>query len=539
MMKALIIILLVVALFAPATQVAALHSSQHDPSQSLTMIPYSIDAFRFQISQGTSIELNVTSTSSVGVYFLNSSQYKSFNGIEIRGAIFSATGKIVNSIVGPLSAGPYYLIIDNNITGTAALVNFSYSFLPVYVYGSHSSLPAPVGIADYGVLNSSGYLYPYRVVYSRIDGYAEIYSIEAYNSTPPKGISPYGADLQMNSVLQVVTGEGVQDYLVQNTANFITNTDVISYVDNVWNLTGPISQLSTVSGRGKVMQFGGSEVYTYSTLYNLFSLPLHLHLVTAVSRSEAGIDVGLGYVSSGEIHWYDNVTMPENGSAHFLVSGYSTTPQGEFYDAELVFGGQGSGEVTNFNEINSTLFMTYTMENGTVTVPRMLYGFGSNTGEMADNMESYMANGKVYVTQGRGNFRPLGSPLSALYTVKFTESGLPNGTEWSVSLQGITERSFNNTILFKGIVPGQHSYSVQSGNSNYTPYNSTGSLYASGATSVPVRFQGKALAISGITPAIAIAVAVVVVAAAGIIAWRHGRKAKGSPITFSLMHREI
>jgi thermopsin len=58
----------------------------------------------------------------------------------------------------PLNTGTYYLVVLNNVSDTPIIVNVSYSLTPVGVYYDRSSLPAPIGIADYGVYNISGTL---------------------------------------------------------------------------------------------------------------------------------------------------------------------------------------------------------------------------------------------------------------------------------------------------------------------------------------------------------------------------------------------
>ncbi|MGC8630771.1 MAG: DUF7619 domain-containing protein, partial [Thermoplasmata archaeon] len=65
------------------------------------------------------------------------------------------------------------------------------------------------------------------------------------------------------------------------------------------------------------------------------------------------------------------------------------------------------------------------------------------------------------------------------YTITFTESGLPSGTSWSVTLNGSTESSTTNTITFTK-PNGTYSYTIGSIN-NYTVYPSSGTITVKGA----------------------------------------------------------
>jgi len=68
-------------------------------------------------------------------------------------------------------------------------------------------------------------------------------------------------------------------------------------------------------------------------------------------------------------------------------------------------------------------------------------------------------------------------PLS-IYTVNFHENGLESGTEWSVTLNGITKESINDTISFI-VGNGTYSYSVEVP-TGYSLTNSSGIVNVSG-----------------------------------------------------------
>ena len=83
------------------------------------------------------------------------------------------------------------------------------------------------------------------------------------------------------------------------------------------------------------------------------------------------------------------------------------------------------------------------------------------------------------------------SPAASLpqyYNVTFTETGLPSGTSWSVTLNGQTESSTTSTIVFTGLSNGTYSYTVSSV-SGYTLSPSSGSINIHGSnTSKSITF---------------------------------------------------
>ncbi|MGC8580680.1 MAG: hypothetical protein ACP5MB_11605, partial [bacterium] len=72
--------------------------------------------------------------------------------------------------------------------------------------------------------------------------------------------------------------------------------------------------------------------------------------------------------------------------------------------------------------------------------------------------------------------------FSQLKAVTFTESGLPTGASWSVTLNGVTKTSTNSTITFM-VPPGNYTYTI-SYPSGYKASQSTGTVSVS-ASSAP------------------------------------------------------
>jgi thermopsin len=361
---------------------------------------------------GMNVTFSVYCNTSVNVYIMNGEQLSAFEEGLLLGYVYHANGSIISGNVGPLVKGIYYLIILNNIGNFSAAISYTLSTVPVNVYAMQSSLPAPIGIADYGVQNNSGIIKPYTERFSEIAGEATIYKIKAYNSTPPSGVSQYSASLQLNSVLSVNTSAGTYYYWLQNVIMFNTNNNTMQLLNDLWNLSSKNSVLYSkdISGKGVLKLVGLDNVYIYGSNFRSYSLPMAAYLFTRVSWSPDSVTVSYGYSRNPvSVNWYDNVTIKESGvkSAYIVVNGYSMDPRGTFFDSELVFGGGGNGEYTYFSEMNASLSMWYVLPNGSTEYPRALYGFGSDTMEMADDLTTEYINGVPWVSIGSGNFRPL------------------------------------------------------------------------------------------------------------------------------------
>ncbi|MGC8861089.1 MAG: hypothetical protein ACP5QH_07830, partial [Thermoplasmata archaeon] len=90
-------------------------------------------------------------------------------------------------------------------------------------------------------------------------------------------------------------------------------------------------------------------------------------------------------------------------------------------------------------------------------------------------------------TQSSGTFTVNGANVNiavtfnlVTYTVTFTESGLPAGTTWSVTLGGTTKSSNTNTITFSE-PNGTYSYIIATVNKSYAPTQSSGTFTVNGA----------------------------------------------------------
>jgi|GEM_PF-5415355 len=369
------------------------------PNRSYSLPPYDNDSFPVQSYGGnTKLKFAVTALAALDIYVTNSSQFSVDDLEDQQFVVYHDVASNVSTEVSLPSKGLYYLLLINDISGINITFDVTYWTVPVDIYSFYSSPPAPTGLTDYGVQNSSGTILAYEEEISQVAGDAVIRRISAYNGTPVEGSSPYGAGLQLNVVLRVNTTSGQYDYWLQNTLTLYTNNDTANFVDNIWNLTSSTAQLneSEISGAGMVSPSDSSNFYWSETNFFRYATPETLRMVIVVSYSRQGVTAAFGYRrASGGIQlsskttFYDRATITEPQTirdASIVVSGYEMTPSGNFFDAEFVFTGDTNGASTTFKSMDSTLNLAYTLANGVATGPRSLYEFGSNTAEAAYNL---------------------------------------------------------------------------------------------------------------------------------------------------------
>ena len=444
---------------------SASQSSQYPfilPPGYFTYFP--VDAF----ANPTIVHYSLTSNTSVSTAFMTLAQFQDFN---------SSNGLLSNSMAYQngtesdrtlrVTVGSYDVIVY--AYDRTANVSLDLTVFPNNPLSSgRPTPPEPSGIVSYGLTNQSGIDAPYAIASTDVIGVASISAINAYNSTAESvGQNPSGATLQLNSVLVVnEKGGGTQVYWCQNTPDFVTSASQVALADNVWNYSasGFLSNDSITSegGGGDVSTFqqnGTTEYYyAYEESNSSYSLPLGLVLlINATAEPGTGALVQFGALSIGGTlgtrtgtDWFDNVTIhdPTANSAYFLTAGNYTTPLGTFYDTELVFGGEGNGEATNFTQLGANLGLFYANS----TSDRMnafpsYFDFGLDTAEAAGNvMVRYLGNGTAMVSVGTPSYGYLGA-ASGNFSLTSVESALEiAGSPTNESSSSTTEGTTSITV---------------------------------------------------------------------------------------------
>ena len=240
------------------------------------------------------------------------------------------------------------------------------------------------------------------------------------------------------------------------------NVSVISDVTNKVVATIPVGN----QPYGVAYDSGKGEVFVTNSGSNNVSV-----ISDATNKVVATIPVGTGpwgvaYDSGkGEVFVANdnsnNVSVISDASNSVVATiPVGTRPEGVAYDS-----GKGEVFVTNGNSNNVSVISDVTNKVvATIPVGNQPYGVAYD-----------LSNGYVYVSNyGQGTISIITTgPAPSTYPVSFSESGLPAGTNWSMTLNSQTLYSTSSTITFNepsgtypfsvGTVPG-YTANVTSGN---------------------------------------------------------------------------
>jgi len=297
-------------------------------------------------------------------------------------------------------------------------------------YAIHTTEPAPMGIADYGVdALGNGYVYTTPVWLAD----ANISRMLAY--APSNTTANSDITFQLNVVVEFTNPVSHATYLywIQNVINSYTVQQDLQFLDNVWNLSSSYLDAASATGNGSVnycpASACGVDVYWYADVppcsaSNCVVVQYPTEVKTRVSTGLVGgvPHVAFQYldVASGGWVTYDNVSFPfaqgftDNG---FVVDGTQYAPIGNFRDAEWDYTGPpGGGTMT---DRNTSMRLSLQYWNGhNYEAPPNAYNFGSDTAELMSHVQVGLAadptNGALRAnlsTMGT----PLGNPLTDLY----------------------------------------------------------------------------------------------------------------------------
>src|SRR2546425_436196 len=188
-----------------------------------------------------------------------------------------------------------------------------------------------------------------------------------------------------------------------------------------------------------------------------------------------GYNSGNGYVYV--TNFYSNTVSVINGTSVVATVPVGGNPGGVGYDS-------GNGYVYVANHFSDNVSVI----DGTTVVATIPVG-SVPLGVAYEN-----ANGYVYVANALSDTVSVISTTAQLFLVTFTESGLPYGSPWSVTLDGLVNRSTTPTITFSE-PNGTHAYAVGRVTgyaAYYYPSPSSGSVVVNGAPpSVVISFTAN------------------------------------------------
>ncbi len=285
--------------------------------------------------------------------------------------------------------------------------------------------PAPMGIGDFGVTNTTGTPVGY-VQQSR--SWQAILTVNSSNVFYLDNGAPDQYGIQLNTVMTNTTvgGNSTFQYWIQNVVFYSTATQTLRFIDNIWNFSNP----STNEPATTFYSYNGTPVDPtyYYDVYPGFAAPglsvpypftIHLYenssLTTDLVTNHVWPTVRFGYdVTTGAgAHLfsgvYDTVLFNSNSTTAdhiptpmFTVNGTATNPAGLLDDAEVTFGGPGGGSTTTVYAFSGMAQLQYLNKTtGVYTNAQTAWDEGTDTGETVEGLsETYQTAGTVQLSPG-------------------------------------------------------------------------------------------------------------------------------------------
>jgi hypothetical protein len=335
-----------------------------------------------------------------------------------------------------------------------------------YLYEG-SSQPAPMGIADFGVDNN-GNVYSYGT--DAFLGTVNMSSLGWSNPSLSGAGWQYVGTLQLNVVLHFNAGGSQYVYWVQNVLSYETDNRYATFENNIWNFTsGATSGMlsSSVTGNGSVYNFNGVGYYATSagsqagngaTLSYPATVQLRVasSVVSGVPRVYFEFDDGQGWQT------YDTVAFSFTSgvsSALFQVDGANYAPNNLYSDAELVFGGPGSGYAQILTGGGVGLSLQFDNGHNYQEVPNA-FNFGSDTAEAVSNAVMTRATVSDLPTShlAYGSSSSLANVYDRRYSAIF--NGTSNYAAGSYAINGTVMGPFRGHEVNLTLAPGSYRMSL-------------------------------------------------------------------------------
>ncbi|KAA8922680.1 thermopsin family protease [Thermoplasma sp.] len=248
--------------------------------------------------------------------------------------------------------------------------------------------PAPMGVSDVGLKNSSSGIVPYSINTTGVMGVADLNSTQVFY---PYDDQPYSFAVQLNAVLHGVDlfGNSSYSFWTQNVVIYSTRTHQLTFIDNIWNFSSQAFNMTpnALHGDGKLVP--GVYYYDIGPTMNV-SFPFILELYLNSTLQNGNDVVYFNYsLHNGKVirpGVYDKVTFNSSeeasSPAEFMISGYSPSPSGLLYDAEMAITGPGGGSNVDVYEINGTMALyLYNTTSASFVPAASAYDAGVDTGE--------------------------------------------------------------------------------------------------------------------------------------------------------------
>jgi thermopsin len=344
----------------------------------------------------------------------------------------------ISGIYGPMGVSaaqpdykagqPFQKLLENvSSMISSGQLKQSYVYIPNFNYINsngvsplYTSMPAPMGIADFG-LNAAG-SYTYYTPSFNGTVLLDSYSTYSPGNGGLIGSYPTASGIQFNTVLSNVTVGNMTNgvYWTQNVA--LLNGTSLTFIDNVWNFSSPGALLNSTgiySGNGHAIGFyydvGPTITISYPLRLSFYNnATVYKNHPTVFFNYSYSVSGGPAVSASYDTVMFNSTVTPVAPS--FEVNGSASNPMGLLYDAELVFGGPGGGSNAMVQNLSGHSTIDY-MAGSAYKPIQAAYSYGADTGETSEGVSAYWMGQTEYLSQGPSN-------LSGLWN---TPSGEPSG----------------------------------------------------------------------------------------------------------------
>ena len=285
-----------------------------------------------------------------------------------------------------------------------------------HVTPGYSAAPAPMGIGDYGLYNSSGVIKTYNYT---TDSFEASVNLSYLNDFYLLDNDPNSVSFQLNAVLNNVALFGNSSYSMwtQNVVFYSPRTQTLEFIDNVWNFSSPAAYLTpnaiNYSSAQAVGLGSSSQGYHYGLgpiLTVTFPLVFNVYLNTSVQNGRSTVYFNYSLPTMHMHGNYDEVIFNSTYGApgyvaphpHYFVSGTTITPTGFIpYDAEIMIGGPGGGSTATVYGINGTMNLRFwNATTSSYQNVRAAYDLGSETGETSVGVDVSYVGQTAYLNPG-------------------------------------------------------------------------------------------------------------------------------------------
>ena len=453
---------------------------------------WSVCAFNYNHS----VNYYNTSTGSSMIAYLPYGTYNytgNFNGVATPLHEFNVTGvSIAINVVFPekysvvftetgLPTGTVWEVSVNNLTTGNSFNSSSTSTITFSLYNGSYTYNVTTSLSGWKPSSPSGkFIVPGSTVnvptvtFSTTD-----HNVQFKESGMPTGTSWY---VIFNGTEEISTSNNITFYIPNGNYTYTLQTPVPGS-------TGIRYVVSPSSGNVNVSGHNLSKNVSYSTQYHL-----------TIDTSPAG--TGTVSPSSSWFSAGSSVTLTAQAYSGYNFSSWSGSGTGSYTGtnnpATLTMSGPIS-ETANFVQTTvyhyTTTFTESGLPSGTTWYVNLSNGFdsGAITGtsysfSLANGSYSYTiaTTDKTYEpSPSTGSFKVNAGPVSisvsfsdVKYKVTFKETGLPSGSSWNITFNGVTISSTNSTITFSAL-NGTYSFSASNSSSYYT-VNYSGSISVKG-----------------------------------------------------------